>query len=125
MEIPSIMNPPIFDSLNDPRLTSAQLQKIIDEQHAGVTKQIGELLTQVKREDINPFQVVMFALVQHHLHITVLNTKLTARSTDLAYSTVQLSLRLEKLTKWLIGLTIALGLFAVPLAIDIILKWVK
>jgi hypothetical protein len=79
MEIPSLMNPPIFDSLNDPRLTSAQLLKIIDEQHAGVTKQIGELLTQVKREDINPFQFVMFALVQHHVHITVLNTKSTSR----------------------------------------------
>jgi hypothetical protein len=98
---------------------------MIDEQHAATTQRINELLTQVKREDINPFGVAMFALVQHHLHMTVVGTKLTARQVDLAYSAVQLSFRLERLTKWLIGLTIALGVFAVPLAIDVVLKWFK
>jgi len=32
---------------------------------------------------------------------------------------------LEGPTKWLIGLTVVLAIFAVPLAIDVILKWVK
>ncbi len=125
MEFLSILNPPITDILNDPRVTSAELLKMIDEQQRTVTQRMKDLSAQVKKEDIGPFEVLVFACIQHHLHITTLNTKLTARSTDLTYGTVQLGLALERLTKWLIGLTIALGVFALPLAIDIILKWLK
>jgi hypothetical protein len=44
---------------------------------------------------------------------------------DLTYVTNQLNLSLERLTKRLIGLTVRLGIFALPLAIDVILKWAK
>lgn len=125
MEFLSILNPPITDILNDPRVTSAELLKMIDQQQQTITQQLNDLSSQIKKEDITPLGVMMFACVQHHLHVTVLNTKLTARSTDLGYGALQLSLRLERLTKWLIGLTVALGAFAVPLAIDVILKWLK
>ena len=125
MELLSIINPPITDMLNDPRVTSATLLKMIDEQQQIVTQQIAALSEQIKKEDVNAFDLMMFACLQNHLHVTTLNTKLTARSVDLAYGTLQLSLTLEKLTKWLIGLTIALGVFALPLAVDVILRWVK
>jgi hypothetical protein len=125
VEYLSILNPPITDLLNDPRVTSAALLKMIDEQQRTITQQMKDLSAQMKREDITPFDLLMFTCVQHHLHVTTLNTKLTARSTDLSYGTLQLSVALERLTKWLIGLTIALGVFALPLAIDIILKWLK
>jgi len=121
----SILNPPITDILNDPRVTSAALLKMIDEQQRTITQQMKDLSVHLKREDVTPFDIMMFACVQHHLHVTTLNTKLTARSTDLAYGTLQLSHTLERLTKWLIGLTIALGVFALPLAIEVILKWLK
>ena len=125
MEYLSILNPPITDILNDPRVTSAALLKMVDEQQRTITQQMKDLSAQIKREDVTPFDIMMFACVQHHLHVTTLNTKLTARSTDLAYGTLQLSHALERLTKWLIGLTIALGVFTLPLAIDIFLKWLK
>jgi hypothetical protein len=121
----SILNPPITDILNDPRVTSAALLKMIDEQERAFAQQMRDLSAQVKGEHVTPFDMMMFAHVQHHLHVTTLNTKLTARSTDLAYGTLQLSHTLERLTKWLIGLTIALGVFTLPLAIDMILKWLK
>jgi hypothetical protein len=125
MELPSILNPPITDILNDPRVTSAALLKVIDEQQATITRQVGQLMAQVKKEDVTPFEIAKFALLQHHLLTTSLNTKLTARQMDLVYVTSQLNRTLERLTKWLIGLTVALAIFTVPLAIDVILKWLK
>jgi hypothetical protein len=125
MEILSILNPPVTDILNDPRVTSQGLLRMIDEQQEAVTRQLKEMSTQIKKEDITPFDLMMFACLQHHLHITTINTKLTARQTDLAYVTAQLNLTLERLTKWLIGLTVALAILAVPLAIDVISKWLK
>jgi hypothetical protein len=125
VELLSILNPPVTDIFNDPRVTSAALLKMIDEQQTTITRQLGELLAQVKKEDVTPFDIAMFACLQHHLHVTTLNTKLTARQMDLVYVTSQLNRTLERLTKWLIGLTVALAIFAVPLAIDVILKWLK
>jgi hypothetical protein len=40
MEPLSILNPPIEDILNDPRLSSDELMKKIDEQHGIITKQV-------------------------------------------------------------------------------------
>ena len=125
MELLSILNPPVTNILNDPRVTSQGLLKMIDEQQEIVMRQLKEMSTQVKKEDITPFELMMFACVQHHLHITTINTKLTARQVDLAYVTAQLNLTLERLTKWLIGLTVALATLAVPLAIEAISKWLK
>lgn len=125
MEILSILNPPVTDILNDPRVTSRALLEMIDEQQNLIMKQLKEMSTQVKKEDITPFDLMMFACLQHHLHVTTLNTKLTARQTDLSYMTTQLNLTLERLTRWLIGLTVALAILAVPLAIDVISKWLK
>ncbi len=125
MELLSILNPPVTDLLSDPRVTSAALLKMIDEQQNVITQQLGSLAAQVKKEDMTPFDVMIFACLQHHLHVTTLNTKLTARQVDLVYVTNQLNFRLERLTRWLIGLTLALALFALPLAIEVILKWIK
>ena len=124
MELLSILNPPITD-FNDPRLTSDKLLKMIDEQQNSITKQMKDLAAQVKKDDINPFDVMMFACLQHHLHVTTLNTKLTARQMDLVYVTSQLNFRLERLTKWLIGFTVVLAILALPLAMEAILRWVK
>jgi hypothetical protein len=79
----SILNPPITDILNDPRVTSAALLKMIDEQEAAITKRVAELAAKVRPEHITPFDAMMFACLQHHLHVTTLNTKLTARTMDL------------------------------------------
>jgi hypothetical protein len=125
MELLSILNPPVTDILNDPRVTSLGLLRMIDEQQEAITRQLKEMSTHVKKEDISPFDLMMFACLQHHLHITTINTKLTARQIDLAYVTAQLNLTLERLTKWLIGLTVALAILAFPLAIDVISKWLK
>src|ERR1700722_13373868 len=125
MEFLSILNPPVTDILNDPRVTSQGLLRMIDEQQEAFTRRLKEMATQIKKEDITPFDLMMFACLQHHLHITTINAKLTARQTDLAYVTAQLNLTLERLTKWLIGLTVALAFLAVPLAIEVVLKWLK
>jgi len=125
MEFLSILNPPVTDILNDPRVTSQGLLRMIDEQQEAFTRRLKEMSTQIKKEDITPFDLMMFACLQHHLHITTINAKLTARQTDLAYVTAQLNLTLERLTKWLIGLTVALAFLAVPLAIEVVLKWLK
>src|SRR5579864_6732133 len=124
MEPLSIINPPIIN-LNDPRVTSENLLKTIDEQERIITKQMADLSAQVKKGDVSPFDVMMFACVQHHLHVTTLNTKLTARQVDLVYMTTQLSFRLERLTKWLIGLTVVLAIFTLPLVIEVISRWIK
>jgi hypothetical protein len=125
VELLSMLNPPITDIFNDPRVTSAALLKMIDEQYATVNRQVGELMAQVKKEDVSPFDIAMFACLQHHLHVTTLNTKLAARQTDLMYVTTQLNRTLERLTTWLIGLTMMLAILALPLAIEAISKWVK
>jgi len=124
MELLSILNPPITD-LNDPRLTSERLLKIIDEQQKIITQQMKDLVVQVKNEDMTPFDVMIFACLQHHLHVTTLNTKLTARHVDLMYVTSQLNFRLERLTKWLIGLTVTLTILTLPLVIEVVFKWIK
>jgi hypothetical protein len=125
MELPSILNPPITDIFNDPRVTSAALLKMIDEQQTTITGQLGHLLAQVKKEDVSPFDIAMFVCLQHHLLVTTLNTKLTARQMDLVYVTTQLNRTLERLTRWLIGFTVALAILAFPLAAETILKWIK
>ena len=124
MELLSIVNPPITD-LTDPRLTSAELLKIIDEQQKIITKNLTDLSLKVKKDDLTPFDIMMFACLQHHLHVTTLNTKLTARQVDLMYVMSQLNFRLERLTKWLIGLTVTLAILTLPLAIEAIFKFVK
>jgi hypothetical protein len=121
----SILNPPVTDILNDPRVTSLALLKMIDEQQTAITTQVAELAAKVKPGDITPFDAMIFAYLQHHLHVTILNAKLTARTMDLTYGNHQLNLGLDRLTKWLIGLTIVLGLFALPLAIDVVTRWFK
>jgi hypothetical protein len=121
----SILNPPITDILNDPRVTSAALLKLIDDQQKIVSQNVKEYADNIKPGDITPFDLMFFAVVQHHLHTTTLIAKLMARSADLSYQTVQLNLGLERLTKWLIVLTIVLGIFALPLAIEVVLKWMK
>lgn len=125
MEPLSILNPPITDILNDPRVTSAQLLKLIDEQQQTINRQIGEMAAKLQPSEITAFNGMMFGLLQHHLHVTTLMAKLDARTVDYAYKTFQLNLTLERLTKWLIALTIALGVLAFPLAVDIVVRWLK
>jgi hypothetical protein len=120
MENLSILNPPVIDLLSDPRVTSASLLKTIDEQQSAITKQVTDWLALIKPGDVTPFDAMMFAYVQQLLQVTTLNTKLAAVQKDHLYKLNQLSLRLERLTKWLICLTVALGVFTIPLAIDAI-----
>ncbi|SRR5216684_4816675 len=120
MEKLSILNPPVIDLLNDPRVTSASLLKMIDEQQSAITKQVSDWSVMIKPGDIKPFDAMMFACVQQLLQVTTLNTKLEAIQKDHLYKSNQLDLRLERLTKWLLWLTIVLGVFTIPLAIDAI-----
>jgi hypothetical protein len=63
MENLSILNPPIIDILNDPRLTSASLLKTIDEQQSAITKQLTDWSASLKPGDVTPFDGMMFACV--------------------------------------------------------------
>ncbi len=121
MEPPSILNPPIEDILNDPRLSSDELIRQISKQHGIITKQVMDWASNAG--EVEPIDAMMFAVMQHHLHVTVLNTQLTARMADFGYKTTQLSLRLERLTKVLIWLTVVLSIFSIPLAIEAVLRW--
>lgn len=121
----SILNPPIIDLLNDPRLTSDGLMKMIDDQERAITQQTEEWSRQIKPGDIRPLEAMTFACVQHEMHVTCLNTKLTAKHMDHGYALKQLNLRLERLTKWLIGLTVVLAVLTLPLAIEAVAKWLK
>lgn len=85
MEPLSVLNPPIMDILNDPRVTSAQLLKLIDEQQQTINKQIGEMAAKLQPSEITPYNGMMFGLLQQHLHVTTLMAKLDARSLDYAY----------------------------------------
>jgi hypothetical protein len=98
---------------------------MIDEQQKIVTQQMKDLAGQIKRDDMKPFDVMIFGYMQHHLRLTTINTKLTARQVDLTYVLSQLNFRLERLTQWLIGLTVVLTILALPLAIEAIVRWAK
>jgi hypothetical protein len=121
MELLSILNPPIEDILNDPRLSSDELVKMISNQYRIVNKQVMDWASNAG--EVEALDAMIFAVMQHQLHVTVLNTQLTARMVDFGYKTTQLSLRLERLTKVLIWLTIILGIFSIPLAIEAVLRW--
>jgi len=85
IELLSILNPPIKDLLNDPRLSSDDLIRKIDERHGIITNQVREWSAKVG--EVEALDAMMFAVVHDHLEMTVLNTKLTARMTDLGYKT--------------------------------------
>jgi hypothetical protein len=121
----SILNPPIEDIFNDPRVTSEGLLKTIADHDRKFMQRMTEWSSQLKPGDVKTFEAMVFAYIQHHLLLTTLNTKLTARQMDLGYVTTQLNRTLERLTKWLIWLTVILGIFALPLAIDVVMKWLK
>ena len=93
--------------------------KTIDEQQTAITKQVTDWSALIKPGDVAPFDAMMFAYVQQLLQVTTLNTKLAAVQKDHLYRLNQLNL-LERLTTWLIWLTVALGVFTIPLAIDAI-----
>jgi hypothetical protein len=114
MENLSILNPPVIDLLHDPRVTSASFLKMIDEQQTIITKQVSDWAAMIKPGDIKPFDAMMFAYVQQLLQVTTLSTKLAAIQKDHLYKSNQLDLRR------LLWLTIALGVFTIPLAIDAI-----
>ena len=48
MEVLSILDPPVDDILNDPRVTSQALLRMIDEQQETVTRQLREMAAQIK-----------------------------------------------------------------------------
>jgi hypothetical protein len=121
----SILNPPITDIYNDPRVTSEGLLKKIADHDQKFMQKMTEWSSQLKPGDVKLFDAMVFAYIQHHLHLTSLNTQLTARQMDHGYVANQLNRTLERLTQWLIGLTVVLGLLALPLAIDVITKWIK
>jgi hypothetical protein len=125
MELLSIIDPPITDLLDDPRVTSAALLKLIASQQTQTMKNLHELSAKLNPGDVKPYERMMFACLQQHLSVTTLHTKLAARQVDLSYKTTQLNVRLESLTKWLIGLTIALGLLTLPLAIEVVENWFR
>jgi hypothetical protein len=117
MEPLSILNPPFEDILNDPRLNHDNLSKLIGEQHDIIIKQVMEWAS--KAGSVEPIDAMMFAVTQHLLHVTVLNTKLTAQMASFGYKTTQLSLRVERLTWILIWLTLVLGVFSIPLGSEV------
>lgn len=125
MEILSILSPPILDLLNDPRVTSAKLVRDISEQEASVTKQLKEWSALMKPGDATPFEVMKFAALQHQMHNSCLQAQLSAKQLDHTYALRQLNHRLERLTQWLIGLTIVLGVLTVPLAVEAVYHMLK
>ena len=118
MENLSILNPPVFDLLNDPRVTSDRLIKMISEQEIAVTKQLQDWSALLKPGDVNVVQSMMFACLQHLMHNSCLAAQLAAKHMDHAYALRQLNHRLERLTQWLIGLTVVLGVLTIPLALE-------
>jgi hypothetical protein len=120
MENLSILNPPIIDLLNDPRVTSDGLIKAISEQEGVITKQLQEWSANLKPGDMTVAQVMMLACTQHQMHNSCLQSQLSAKQLDHTYALRQLNHRLETLTKWLIGLTVVLGVLTIPLAIEAI-----
>jgi hypothetical protein len=118
MENLSILNPPVIDLLNDPRVTSDSLIKAISEQEAAVDKQVTEWSASLQPGEMTKAQAMMFACLQHQMHNSCLQAQLAAKQMDHTYAVRQLNHRLERLTQWFIGLTIVLGLLTIPLAIE-------
>jgi hypothetical protein len=59
MEPLSILNPPIEDILNDPRLSFDEVMKKIDKQHGIVTKQVMDWASNAGQ--VEPIDAMMFA----------------------------------------------------------------
>ena len=122
MEFPSILNPPIIDVLGDERLTSKKLMESIDSQERQITAQVAEWGKLIRSGDLRPIELMTFAVSQQHMHVACLAAKLEARQADLMFQISVLNIRLERLTKWLVGLTIVLGLLTASDIIGNLLK---
>ncbi|MGC2528539.1 MAG: hypothetical protein WA639_12375 [Candidatus Acidiferrum sp.] len=125
MENLSILNPPAIDLLNDPRVTSDSLIRMISEQEAAITKQVKDWASLLKPGDVTVIQSMTFACLQHQMHNSALQAQLSARQMDHAYALRQLNHRLERLTQWLIGLTVVLGVLTIPLALEAVYHLLK
>jgi hypothetical protein len=118
MEHLSILNPPVIDLLNDPRVTSDTFIKAITEQETAITRQLNDWAALLKPGDVTVVQSMTFACVQHQFHNSCLQAQLSAKQMDHTYALRQLNHRLERLTHWLIGLTVVLGVLTIPLALE-------
>lgn len=125
MENLSILNPPVIDLLNDPRVTSDSLIRMISEQEAAITTQIKDWASLLKPGDVTAIQSMIFACLQHQMHNSTLQAQLSAKQMDHAYALRQLNHRLERLTQWLIGLTVVLGVLTIPLALEAVYHLLK
>ena len=125
MENLSILNPSVIDLLNDPRVTSDSLIRMISEQEAAITKQVKDWASLLKPGDATVIQSMTFACLQHQMHNSALQAQLSAKQMDHTYALRQLDHRLERLTQWLIGLTAVLGVLTIPLALEAVYHLLK
>jgi hypothetical protein len=106
MELPSILNWKI-DSSDVAKSFHDALQK----QNA----EVQELIKKLKPGDYTAWDLVVFAYIQMIPGLLNANVHAQVRTTELLNQIAELNTRLEKLTKWLIGLTAALILLTIAL----------
>lgn len=114
MELPSIL---------DWKTDSGDIAKAM---HEATMKQIGqvkELVTKLKPGDYTAWDLIILAYLQLIPGALNANVHATVRTTEVLTQIQVLNIRLERLTKWLIGLTVSLLLLTMVLLFATVRHW--
>jgi hypothetical protein len=108
MELPSIL---------DWKIDSSDVAKTFHEVLMKQTATVKEMVKQLKPGDYTAWDLIVFAYIQLIPGLLNANVHAQVRTTELLAEIAKLNLRLEWLTKWLIGLTFALVVLTIVLLI--------
>jgi hypothetical protein len=106
-----------FLSILDWKTNSADIAKTLQDATNTQMERVKEMVKQVKPGDFSLRDTIFFAYVQLIPGVLNMSAAASVRANEILTDIQVLNIRLERLTKWLIGLTIALVLLTVVLLI--------
>ncbi len=112
-------------SILDWKTDSSDVAKTLRDNTTIQMKRVEEMVKRVKPGDFSIRDLIFFAYVQLIPGVLNMNATASVRATEVLTNIEVLNLRLERLTKWLIGLTIALVLLTIVLLVATVLPLLK
>jgi hypothetical protein len=114
VELPSIL---------DWKTDSGDVAKTMHEATMKQIAQVKEIMAKLEPGDFSAWDLIVFAYLQLIPGALNANVHATVRVTEVLTDLQVLSIRLERLTKWLIGLTFALVFLTIVLLIATVRHW--